>query len=225
MSMKKLLLGLSLSLLASSAFAADAIVQQVADVAPGFSWTGGYIGLQAGYAWGDGDIDQIGGPGFVETDPDGFLGGVYAGYNYQMSSNIVIGGELDFVSAGVDGSGQIFAAPGVPIPGAVATEELNWSGAARLRLGYAVDRFLPYIAGGVAFGDIDVSSNGGGSSFGDTFTGWTIGAGLDYAMTDNLLLRAEYRYTDFGSESFGDPVNADVDLKTNEVRFGIAYKF
>ncbi|TIU70392.1 MAG: porin family protein [Mesorhizobium sp.] len=225
MSMKKLLLGLSFSLLASSAFAADAVVQEVVDVAPVFSWTGGYIGLQAGYAWGDGSIDQIDGPGFVETDPDGFLGGVYAGYNYQMSNNIVIGAELDFVSTGIDGSGQIFSAPGVPIPGALATEELNWSGAARLRLGYAVDRFLPYIAGGVAFGDIDISNNGGGPSFGDTFTGWTIGVGLDYAMTDNLLLRAEYRYTDFGSESFGDPVNADVDLKTNEVRLGIAYKF
>ncbi len=218
--MKKLLLALSLSLLASSAYAADAII---AEAAPVFSWTGGYIGLQAGYAWGNGNVDQIGGPGFIDTDPDGFLGGVYGGYNYQMSNNIVIGAELDFVYANVDGSGQVFLAPGVP-SGVTATEELNWSGAARLRLGYAVDRFLPYIAGGVAFGDVDISSNGGGPSFGDTFTGWTIGVGLDYAMTDNLLLRAEYRYTDFGSESFED-FASDVDLKTNEVRLGIAYKF
>ena len=218
--MKKLLIALSLSLLASSASAADVVVEQVAPV---FSWTGGYIGLQAGYAWGSSNIDQIGGPGFVDTDPDGFLGGVYGGYNYQMSNNIVIGAELDVVFGNVDGDGQVFLAPGVP-SGVTATEELNWSGAARLRLGYAVDRFLPYIAGGVAFGDVDISSNGGGPSFGDTFTGWTIGAGLDYAMTDNLLLRAEYRYTDFGSESFED-VSSDVDLKTNEVRLGIAYKF
>ncbi|MGX9148369.1 outer membrane protein [Mesorhizobium sp. 128a] len=224
MSMKKLLLGLSFSLLASSAFAADAVVQEVVGVAPVFSWTGGYIGLQAGYAWGNSNIDQIGGPGFVDIDPDGFLGGVYAGYNYQMSNNIVIGAELDVVYANVDGSGQIFTAPGVPFPGVTATEELNWSGAARLRLGYAADRFLPYIAGGVAFGDIDISSNSGAASFGDTFTGWTIGVGLDYAMTDNLLLRAEYRYTDFGNKSFAD-AEADVDLTTNEVRLGIAYKF
>jgi len=218
--MKKLLLALSLSLLASSAYAADAII---AEAAPVFSWTGGYIGLQAGYAWGNGNVDQIGGPGFIDTDPDGFLGGVYAGYNYQMSNNIVIGAELDVVYANVDGSGQVFLAPGVPA-GASATEELNWSGAARLRLGYAADRFLPYIAGGVAFGDIDISNDNGPGSFGDTFTGWTIGVGLDYAMTDNLLLRAEYRYTDFGSESFED-FGSEVDLKTNEVRFGIAYKF
>ena len=218
--MKKLLLALSLSLLASSAYAADAII---AEAAPVFSWTGGYIGLQAGYAWGNGNVDQIGGPGFIDTDPDGFLGGVYGGYNYQMSNNIVIGAELDVVYANVDGSGQVFLAPGVPA-GVSATEELNWSGAARLRLGYAADRFLPYIAGGVAFGDIDISNDNGPGSFGDTFTGWTIGVGLDYAMTDNLLLRAEYRYTDFGSESFED-FGSEVDLKTNEVRFGIAYKF
>ncbi|MER9356774.1 porin family protein [Mesorhizobium sp. M0514] len=220
--MKKLLFALSFSLLTSSALAADAIV---AEAAPVFSWTGGYVGLQAGYAWGDGRVDQIGGPGFVDTDPDGFLGGVYAGYNYQMSNNIVIGAELDVVYANVDGSGQVFAAPGFPIPGASVTEELNWSGAARLRLGYAADRFLPYIAGGVAFGDIDINNNNGPGSFGDTFTGWTIGVGLDYAMTDNLLLRAEYRYTDFGSKSFGAPSDSSVDLKTNEVRLGIAYKF
>ena len=220
--MKKLLVALSLSLLTSSAFAADAIV---AETAPVFSWTGGYIGLQAGYAWGNGNVDQIGGPGFIDTDPDGFLGGVYGGYNYQMSNNIVIGAELDIVYANVDGSGQVFLAPGFPAPGgATFSEELNWSGAARLRLGYAADRFLPYIAGGVAFGDIDISNDNGPGSFGDTFTGWTIGVGLDYAMTDNLLLRAEYRYTDFGSESFED-FGSEVDLKTNEVRFGIAYKF
>ncbi|RWB06593.1 MAG: porin family protein [Mesorhizobium sp.] len=217
--MKKLLLGLSLSLLASSAFAADAMVEEVAPV---FSWTGGYIGLQAGYARGEGNIRQASGPGFIETDPDGFLGGVYAGYNYQMPNNIVIGAELDVVYANVDGSGQIFAAPGLPFPGGIGTEELKWSGAARLRLGYAVDRLLPYVAGGVAFGDIDTSSNTVSGSFGDTFTGWTIGAGLDYAMTDNLLLRAEYRYTDFGTESLP---TGNVDLKINEVRFGIAYKF
>lgn len=217
--MKKLLLGLSLSLLASSAFAADAIV---GEAAPVFIWTGGYVGVQAGYAWSDGNIHQNNGPGFIESDPDGFLGGVFAGYNYQMSNDVVIGAELDFVSANVDGSGQIFAAPGLPFPGGVGTEELNWSGAARLRLGYAADRFLPYIAGGVAFGDIGISSNTGVSSFGDTFTGWTIGAGLDYAMTANLLLRAEYRYTDFGKEALPAGV---VDLTTSEVRLGFAYKF
>lgn len=209
--MKKLLLGLSFSLLASTSYAADAIVEEVAIEVPSvFVWTGGYVGLQAGYAWGDGRLDQISGGDFLDLEPDGFLGGVYAGYNYQMPSNIVIGAEVDAVYADVEDT----------VDG--LDQELNWSAAARARLGYAVDRFLPYIAGGVAFGDVEASE--GGDSVDDTYVGWTIGGGFDYAFTDNLLFRAEYRYTDFGSESF-EEVDTEMKLETNEVRFGIAYKF
>lgn len=224
--MKKLLLGLSLSLLASTSFAADAVVEEVVEVAPVFTWTGGYIGLQGGYAWGDGSIDESDGPGFADFEPDGFIGGVYAGYNYQMSNNIVIGAEVDVVYADVDGEGTVFDEPGDPI--GLAGQELNWSGAGRLRLGYAVDRFLPYIAGGVAFGDIDLTPIGvlGAPTFSDTFVGWTIGGGLDYAFTDNLIFRAEYRYTDFGSEDFDDGDGGfEMELDTHDVRLGIAYKF
>lgn len=225
--MKKLLLGLSFSLLASTSYAADAIVEEVAVEVPSvFVWTGGYVGLQAGYAWGDGYVDQTNGDGFIDLEPDGFLGGIYAGYNYQMPNNVVLGAEIDVVYADVDGSAQAFDGPGDP-DDLIGEQELNWSGAARLRLGYAVDRFLPYIAGGVAFGDIDLTATEPGdptTSFGDTYVGWTIGGGFDYAFTDNILFRAEYRYTDFGSETF-ESFNADMDLETNEVRFGIAYKF
>jgi len=211
-------------------FAADAVVEEVVDVMPVFSWTGGYVGLQGGYAWGDGYVDFTETDGFVDLEPDGFIGGIYVGYNYQMSSNVVVGADFDITYADVDGSSQIFEAPGVP-SSASAEQELNWSGAARARLGYAMDRFLPYIAGGVAFGDIDLNVTtliGPGPSVGDTYVGWTIGAGFDYAFTDNVVFRAEYRYTDFGSESFLMPPDAtplDMDLETNDVRLGIGYKF
>ena len=200
----------------------------VLDAPAVFVWTGGYVGLQGGYAWGDGYGDQIDGDGFVDHDPDGFLGGVYAGYNYQMPNNFVIGAEVDVVYADVSGSGQVFAEPGDPTD-TFAQQELNWSGAARLRVGYAVDRFLPYIAGCFVFGDFDFSITEPGGplfSLGDTNVGWTIGGGFDYAFTDNLIFRAEYRYTDFGSETFvATGINADVELQTNDVRFGIAYRF
>ncbi|MER9169401.1 outer membrane beta-barrel protein [Mesorhizobium australicum] len=93
-----------------------------------------------------------------------------------------------------------------------------------------MDRFLPYIAGGVAFAKYDVDNTVGGTTsrmFDKTVTGWTVGAGIDYAFTDNLIGRAEYRYTDFGTaradEGVFDPF--DADLSTNEVRLGLAYKF
>lgn len=223
--MKKLLFAVSLSLLATTAFAADAIVEEaVVDVAPIFSWTGGYVGAQAGYLWGDGRLED--GAAFNEPDPDGFIGGLYAGYNFQMQNNVVIGAEVDVVYADVDGTGQTIVG-GVPIDQFV-DQELNWSGAVRGRLGYALDRFLPYVAGGVAFGDIDATVHTLGfpdASESASYVGWTIGGGLEYAFTDNLIGRAEYRYTDFGSETLDGDVVADMELETNEVRFGIAYKF
>ena len=155
--MKKLLLGLSLSLLASTAFAADAVVEEVAvDVVPAFTWTGGYIGGQVGYLWGDGHFSNQSG-GYADPAPDGWLGGVYAGYNYQMANNVVIGADVDFAWTGADDQVTYFDAGGV-IEGVDETE-LEWEGAARLRLGYAVDRFLPYIAGGVAFGQLQTATN------------------------------------------------------------------
>lgn len=223
--MKRLLLVLSVAMLSSAAYAADAVVEEVAvDVVPGFTWTGGYLGAQIGYAWGDGDVTEVDGPGFVDDlNPDGWLGGVYVGYNYQLTNNVVIGAELDAAWSDVEDTGEVFDGPGDP-QGATATEELKWNGALRARLGYAVDRFLPYIAGGLALGEIETTFNSplGGDSHSDTHAGWTIGGGVDFAMTDNILLRAEYRYTDFGSETFED---ADTDLTTSDVRFGIAYKF
>lgn len=74
---------------------------------------------------------------------------------------------------------------------------LEWEGAARLRLGYAVDRFLSYVAGGVGFGSLKTSSIGPGGNvedeFDETNVGWTLGAGVEYAFTDNLTGRTEYR--------------------------------
>ena len=203
------------------ALAADAVVQEEIVVeTPVFSWTGGYIGGQVGYLWGDGDFAD-------ETDltsnpkPDGWLGGVYVGYNYQMTNNIVIGGEADFAWTGADDNTDIVHASGsVHDP---LDLELEWEGAVRARLGYAVDRFLPYVAGGVAFGRVKTDADGESD---DTNVGWTLGGGVEYAFTDNLIGRAEYRYTDFGD--FDTPVDGDpasTDLATNDVRFGLAWKF
>jgi outer membrane immunogenic protein len=109
---------------------------------------------------------------------------------------------------------------------------VQWTGAVRGRLGYAMDRFMPYIAGGVSFAKLkfDLDHDGTGDwHFQEekSFTGWNLGLGLDYAVTDNLILRAEYRYTDFGSKKFDQDWGgaSKIKLKTNDVRLGIAYKF
>jgi outer membrane immunogenic protein len=140
---------------------------------------------------------------------------------------VVLGIDADFAWTGADDTNALVLG-GLDV-GSVESE-LDWEGAIRARLGYAVDRFLPYVAGGVAFGRLsgevfdDLGASLGSSD--ETNTGWTLGVGLEYAFTDNIIGRAEYRYTDFGDFDF-DAGAADVsaDLTTNDVRLGIAYKF
>ncbi|MEJ5901032.1 outer membrane protein [Ochrobactrum teleogrylli] len=228
MKLKTLLLASTVALVAATgAKAADAVIEQEPApvvVAPTFTWNGAYIGGQVGYGWGksdfSGDLFTYG-----NVKPDGFLGGLYAGYNFDLGNNVVLGidGDITYndVSKGIDiYDGDL----------AVGSFEnkLRWSGAVRARAGYAFDRFLPYIAGGVAFGNIKNSGDIDGIGFSEskTLTGWTIGGGVDYAATDNLILRLEYRYTDYGDKDldFGG-LSVNNDFKTNEVRLGVAYKF
>lgn len=217
-----------LALMATSAHAADVVVPE-APIAPAapivtqFNWGGAYIGGQAGYGWANSKFSA--GPSYnSKGSMDGFLGGIYAGYNFDTGSNVILGVDGDFTGTAI-GEKVSF--------GALASEEkkLRWSGAARARLGYAMDRFMPYIAGGVAVGNIEDKAHLVGVplvSQSKTQVGWTIGSGVDYAVTDNIVTRLEYRYTDFGKRDidFNVPgVSASSKLSTNEVRLGVAYKF
>jgi len=231
--MKKILIALTVSLAASTAvFAADAIVaEEVVIVDTTFNWSGVYVGAQAGYGF-SGSADYI-----YENDPDasynyehdldGALAGAYVGYNYQFSNNVVLGAELDAAWADIDGSG----ATGDSDPYSAITE-IEWNAAARLRLGYAFDRFMPYISGGVAIAGVNFTEYEDGDFYSDddfTAVGWTLGAGAEWAVTDNWVLRGEYRFTKFDSENFTTrPEDEDYeldDLDTHDIRVGIAYKF
>lgn len=227
--MKRILLAsvAAAALWTAPSFAADPAMPM--EEPPVFTWTGAYVGVQAGYGWGDAEISAAGGTVVSPNDPDGFLGGVYVGYNYQFANNVVLGIDADFALTGADGSGAVFQG-GAVVPGQSTSTDLNWEGAARIRLGYAIDRWLPYIAGGVAIADLDHSVTIGAvtTNYGDTYVGYTLGAGVEYAFTDNLLLRAEYRFSDFGSEDFaisGLVIAHEQDLDTHDLRIGLSYKF
>lgn len=204
--------------------AADAIQYQEpvpAIAAPSFSWTGGYAGAQIGYGWGKSNYTSVFDD--VQLKPKGFLGGLYAGYNFSLENNVVLGLDADVTYNNLKKDRVLQSAE--------YETELLWSGAVRARAGYAIDRLLPYIAGGVAFGQVKnsfgISAINNVYSDKETLTGWTIGAGVDYAATDNLILRLEYRYTDYGSKDFdfGGTDGVPYKLKTNDIRVGIAYKF
>lgn len=235
--MKRLALCAALTALAGPAFAADPVVYEpapaVAPVAAAYDWTGFYVGLQAGYLWGasKADYSSTGFPGVHSPiDPEGFFGGAYLGYNYQFDGGIVAGVEGDINYGSIEGSSPLLDAGGVPIAGQSFEGEIDWFGSVRARLGYAHGRFLPFVTGGLAIAHYDVGNTVAGTTehaLDETLAGWTVGAGAEYAFTDNLIGRLEYRYADYGDTRAGTVVldDYDVDLSTHDVRVGVGYKF
>lgn len=249
----------------ASAYAADAVVynEPVAPiVVDTFSWTGGYVGVNAGYAGSkfNSDINNsmsnvkpnIANPplpsliGTWEDNVNGFVGGIQAGYNWQLSNGIVIGAEADFQGSDLKntnsgGNDEDFFFRPYEI-----TTKVQWWGTVRARLGYAAtDRLLVYGTGGIAYGNVKTTYNTTAfdimdDSFRDigftnskTKAGWVIGAGTEYALTNNWSVKAEYLYTDLGkSTGHGKldgliPFDSSLSnkIKINTVRVGLNYKF
>lgn len=221
-----------------SARAADlpARVQPVAPVAyvPSFSWTGFYVGGELGWIRTDPDYSTgavlLGTPFLISatTGKDGLSYGFLAGYNYQVGS-VVLGVEGDFEGWTV---GKIRY---TSVTGDFLTAHSKWGGSVRGRLGYAADRALFYVAGGAAFVSSKTSIPTTGITIGgdDTRVGWTVGAGIDYAFTNNWFTGVEYRYSQFESKSFVYPIpvlnlgtiGLKQDLSNNQVMARIGYKF
>ena len=197
------------------AFAADAVMEEPpAPAAPMVepplnTWSGPYAGVSLGYAFAGETEDET----FNNTiDTDGFLLGGFAGYNYQVG-NMVAGAEADIGYSWEDGSN------------AGLTSESGVEGSLRARLGYVVSpNVMLYATAGGAAKDLEVS--GGGVSDSNTMLGWTAGGGADIMVTEQVFGRVEYRYTDFGSETFATSVgDTDVSDKNHRVTFGLGMKF
>lgn len=196
-------------------------VAQAADIdsVSSHDWSGPYIGIQAGYGWGEAtantevisDVVALSEPVILETqekgsiDAEGILGGLHAGYNLQTGS-FVFGIEADAELTDMDGDTDVFRDDERTELLATQEKEFDWLASLRLRAGYAMDRALIYATGGLTVGDVDMSFALLDGSFDESETetalGWTIGGGLEYAITDNLTIRAEYRYTDLENTSF-----------------------
>lgn len=237
MLLKRTAIAAAVSLLSSSAFAAD-IASPVEEVTPIFSWTGAYVGLNVGFGGGKAkhpiNLSDGAGTTFLDGSADltssGFLGGVQAGYNYQIDQ-WVVGVEADFQGSGIKGEGSFSVdIPGGPSFDAKAGTRLNWYGTVRGRAGVlATDRFLVYATGGLAYGQTKsyLKADGDELSAKKTKAGWTIGAGAEYAITDNVTFKTEYLYTDLGKANLFNDGFVSLDRKFNfhTVRAGINFKF
>ncbi len=222
--------------LAGSAFAADLPSRAPPPVyvppVPIFTWTGIYIGGQIGYAWGTSNNnigDAFGDYASFSTNNSGVIGGAHVGYNLQLSQ-FVVGLEGD-----VDGSSLRKSVTGFigDVPTTISSN-IGVQGSIRGRIGYAWDRVLIYGTGGVAFAGLNgsVSTPFGYDSASSTRVGWTVGGGLEYAVTNNWSIRAEYRYADFGHSTFfpnnsfaGLGAYANRRITENRVQVGFSYKF
>lgn len=244
--LRTLLLATSFAAIAGSAVAADLPARVAAPApyaTPIFSWTGFYVGLNAGGAFSNSigvrDINNYNQTNEVTSvgRKTSFTGGAQVGYNMQFG-NFVVGGEADISALRADRSARVASSP---IDSFVETKA-RYLGTVRGRLGFAFDRALIYATGGVAFSDvktnyIDNCSTGGcggglinaGKS---QTTGFALGGGLEYAVTNNWSLKAEYLHAHFKGGSFQAQNNfggtyrfSAGATKIDIARVGVNYRF
>lgn len=219
-------------------------------------WQGLYFGVHGGGAWGSAKVhDQF----IYNADPifdgngdsTGAIGGAQAGYNVQRG-HFVFGVEADIGYLGLSARGSDAGfGGGYAISGQYETSG-GMYGDLTGRLGYAADRVLLYAKGGAAFLDADVKADYKGDNYwhdgrsvfhlghSDTLTGWTIGAGAEYAISPSWSIKAEYQHFDFGSMSYATKESCvgishnnksciidgktDTSITADAVKLGINYR-
>lgn len=198
--MKKSVLAVAvIALAAVPAYAADLIVTEQAPVImtdAGFDWTGLYAGLNAGYTTGQ--ARAVGAVSNATTAPNftGGLLGATVGINGQFDQ-FVLGLEGDLAWSGASGSTACSLAPAL-----TCTGNLNWLGTVKGRAGVAFDQVLLFATAGLAAGgariDINPAAPGITNTFSGTMIGWTVGGGVELAVTEAVSVKAEYNYFDLG---------------------------
>ncbi len=211
---------------------------KAAPVARAADWTGFYAGIQAG--GGTGHAGQTDGSPF-DSGPYNLSGGIVGvtwGYNWQLG-NTVVGFESDAAWSNIRGATDGSTGFNGPCGGTSAHCEakLQAFGTNRLRLGYAMGRWLPYVAGGMAWGRVygkegDTVANGASGSGAEFHYGWTAGGGLEAMLDPHWSAKVEYLYADLrGGGTFtddflgGGSAIQSVSMQVHIVRAGLNYKF
>lgn len=222
--------------------------------APAFSWTGTYVGANVGGIWGKFDVNPtttnnltgaVGAPGAMSINNSSLIGGFQAGYNWQIGQ-WVLGLEQDYQFTGLKQTATFAAPAGLFLAGDSLAVKTDYLAATRAKLGMTWDRALIYAAGGLETGEFDVTSTyvargaGGSPVLGFTDSnklhfGFNVGAGIDYAVTNNVFIGVEYRYLDLGKETYNlgaitpaggaaQTVSSSVGLTASEVTARLNFK-
>ena len=242
--MKRILMaGVAALAIAAPALAADFPAKGPAIMAPAlFNWSGFYIGVDGGYAWGRARLIDVNGyngpPPSFSYNPEGFQGGLYAGFNWQ-SGALVAGVEGEFGWLGLNGSRQFPPYVGVRTPfDSVAATRGGWYAALAGRIGVAMNNWLFYAKAGGIWADIrssftDTDPIGTTLVAGTSVTGrsgWLGALGTEVGLTPNLIGRIEWSYYNFGTASHtatsagGFPFTFRHPLTAHSLRVGLAWK-
>ncbi len=212
---------------------------------PAAPWQGLYLGGHGGYGWGESEawfparanalVFPAGGSFSVE--PDGAMGGLHIGHMTQRG-RWVFGSEFSFSWSGLNGTeaipGSGFVTPANAVSGSV---ELNWLATSTIRLGFSWNSWLLYGKGGGAMGEVERRGVITGAGFAlshserNAHIGWTVGAGLEYALGD-WIAGVEYSYYDLGTENYGGFTNPALtslayngDFAYSSVMARLSYRF
>jgi len=197
-----------------------------------YNWTGIYIGVNAGYGsgssnWSDGPTGTTG-----SFPTSGFLVGGTLGANYQIGEYVFgIEGDGDWTNlSGNSGMTCGAIAAVVPPPTSCQTQG-EWLATLRGRLGYAFDRILIYGTAGAVFGNIQAGLNPPLTFDNAIEAGWTVGAGVEYAISPNWTLKVEYLFVDLPNGACttvgncGGAAGSTVSFNENIVHAGVNFRF
>ena len=193
------------------------------------SWSGGYVGIQGGYGWGRGRKTDNTGFDTGNYNISGALVGGTLGYNMQHGP-IVWGLETDLAYAWIGGSTNGTGAGFPGCAGFYCDSKIRALGTFRGRVGYAHGNVLPFVSGGLAYGNVRASERLpiGGASGSKWVLGWTAGAGVEGKVMPGWSVKVEYLYVDLGkhdifTNAFLGP--QQVQTRAHVARVGINRSF
>jgi outer membrane immunogenic protein len=213
-----------------------------ADDQNGIDWSGFYLGAQGGFGFVKAsEHNDFNGDGSFLYDSsaslNGLFGGIHAGYNFQTASNLVFGFEADANLGDHSRADVVSTENGVIYLSELDRYDIKAFGSGRLRIGIVTGKFMPFIAGGLAVANFDTGfvpgtglQSGKGSG---TAIGFTLGGGVEYAVSDNIRIRGEYRYSDYGRTNVAVKTSIvpvptttyETRLKSHNMSVGVSFAF